>query len=100
MAAPFTTAAQKSLACTSKSRTENNIPIDLQQAQANAHVASLKTQAPALKQYRTAKSSTLSALQVNKFNYDLARVLAGHMDGLEGEISQEFQRQNPNHQTN
>ncbi len=76
------------------------MPIDLQQAQANAHIASLKAQAPALKQYRTMKASTLSALQVNKFNYDLARVIAGQRDGLEGEISQEFQKHNPNHQTN
>jgi HK97 family phage major capsid protein len=39
-------------------------------------------------------------LQVNKWNYDLVRVLNGHSDGLEGEISQAFQRQKPNHQTN
>jgi HK97 family phage major capsid protein len=76
------------------------MPIDLQQAQANAHVAALKAQATELKQYRTMKAATLSAMQVNKWNYDLARVLAGHNDGLEGEISAEFQRQNPNHQTN
>jgi hypothetical protein len=73
---------------------------NLQQAQLNDYVVSLKSERSQLNPFKTATAKTLSAAKVNKQNYSLARVLAGNTDGVEGEVSQSIQRSNPNFQTN
>jgi hypothetical protein len=72
---------------------------DSQQIALNREVASLNAQRDSLRKYKTAKASTLSAMQNNRWAYNLGRVFAGCTDGLEGEIRREIQR-SQNQQTN